>query len=134
MRLGYGIFPKWIMDYLWRIKQPYNVNVAATVAGLAALEDRAYYRTVIQAIVRERERLYQALRTIPFLHPYPSRGNFVLVRVEGRSARELQQYLAHEGILVRYFDKPGLRNTLRISVGKPEHTDKLVAVLQEWAR
>ncbi len=133
LRLGYGVFPLWVMDYLWRIKQPYNVNVAATVAGLAALEDRAYYETVIRSIIRERERLYRALQDIPYLHPYPSRGNFILVRVKDRPARELQQRLAQAGILVRYFDKPGLRNSLRISVGKPEHTDRLVTVLQEWA-
>ncbi|NPA90912.1 MAG: histidinol-phosphate transaminase [Chloroflexi bacterium] len=134
LRLGYGVFPLWVMDYLWRIKQPYNVNVAATVAGLTALEDRAYYEPILQAIKEERERLYRALQSISYLHPYPSQGNFILVRVEGRSARELQQALAQEGILVRYFDKPGLHNSLRISVGKPEHTDALVAVLREFER
>ena len=41
LRLGYGIFPAWLMPTLWKAKQPYNVNVAATVAGLASLAHRA---------------------------------------------------------------------------------------------
>jgi histidinol-phosphate aminotransferase len=129
LRLGYGLFPEWLMPHLWRFKQPYNVNVAATVAGLAALEDRAYYAQTTSAIVSERERLYQALLRIPYLHPYPSRANFILCRVEGMEARELKEQLAREGILVRYFHKPGLENCIRISAGKPEHTDRLLAAL-----
>ena len=130
LRLGYGIFPSWLMPHLWRFKQPYNVNVAATVAGLAALEDRAYYARTTAAIVQERERLYEELASIPFLRPYPSHANFVLCRVEGRDAWELKQRLEQEGILVRYFRKPGLENCVRVSAGRPEHTDRLLAVLR----
>ena len=39
LRVGYGIFPEAIMPQLWKIKQPYNVNVAGTVAALASLND-----------------------------------------------------------------------------------------------
>ena len=130
LRLGYGIFPTWLMPHLWRFKQPYNVNVAATVAGLAALEDRAYYARTTAAIVQERERLYRALSSFPFLHPYPSHANFVLCRVQGRDAQELKEQLAREGILVRYFRKPGLENCIRVSAGRPEHTDRLLETLR----
>ncbi len=132
LRLGYGIFPGWLMPHLWRFKQPYNVNVAATVAGLAALEDRAYYTRTTEALIRERERLYRDLARFPFLHPYPSRANFVLARVIGRDAWELKQWLERRGILVRYFRKPGLENCIRVSAGKPEHTDALLAALEEY--
>ncbi len=133
LRLGYGIFPEWLMPHLWRFKQPYNVNVAATVAGLAALEDREYYTRTTEAIVRERDRLYAALAHVPFLRPYPSHANFVLCRVEGVDAWALKQWLEGRGILVRYFRKPGLENCIRVSAGKPEHTDVLLAALEEYA-
>lgn len=132
LRLGYGIFPPWMMPYLWRFKQPYNVNVAATVAGLAALEDREYYARTTAAIVRERERLYDRLAQIPFLRPYPSRANFVLCRVKGADAYDLKLWLERRGILVRYFRKPGLENCIRVSAGKPEHTDALLEALAEY--
>lgn len=120
------------MPYLWRFKQPYNVNVAATVAGLAALEDREYYARTTTAIVRERDRLYEALARVPFLRPYPSHANFVLCRVEGTDAWQLKQWLEQRGILVRYFRKPGLENCIRVSAGKPEHTDALLEALAEY--
>jgi histidinol-phosphate aminotransferase len=130
LRVGYGGFPTWIMPHLWKIKQPYNVNVAATAAAIASLEDAEYMARVVRLLVAERDRLYQLLMTIPFLHPYPSRANFILCRVVGRDAKELQQALECEGILVRYFNKPGLADCIRISAGKPEHTDALVEALR----
>ena len=132
LRLGYGIFPGWLMPHLWRFKQPYNVNVAATVAGLAALEDSEYYQRTTALLVQERDRLYRELGRFPYLSPYPSHANFVLARVKGVDAWTLKQWLEHQGILVRYFRKPGLENCIRVSAGKPEHTDALLAALEAY--
>ncbi len=131
LRLGYGIFPLPLMEALWKFKQPYNVNVAATVAGLASLEDLDWLRDRVAALKKERERLYRALQNIPYLDPYPSQSNFVLCRVRGRSTRELHQALFRQGVIVRFYDKPGLRNFIRISAGLPQHTDRLLALLQK---
>jgi histidinol-phosphate aminotransferase len=130
LRLGYGIFPLPLMAALWKFKQPYNVNVAATVAGLASLQDLPALRARIALLKQERDRLYNALQDIPYLRPFPSQANFVLSRVEGRSAGDLHQQLFSEGVLVRYYDKPGLRDFIRISAGKPEQTDRLLTILR----
>ncbi len=131
LRLGYGIFPLPLMEALWKFKQPYNVNVAATVAGLASLKDVDMLRTRVTLLKKERDRLYNALQELPYLQPLPSQANFVLNRVTERSAAELHQQLFRQGILVRYYDKPGLRNFIRISAGKPAQTDQLLAVLRQ---
>jgi histidinol-phosphate aminotransferase len=131
LRIGYGAFPCDVMHHLWKIKQPYNVSVAASAAALAALNDRAWLDSRVDLIVAERRRLSDLLETIPYLEPYPSRANFVLCRVEGRSAEGLKQALEHRGILIRYFDKPGLRDYVRFTVGKPDQTDALIAALRE---
>jgi histidinol-phosphate aminotransferase len=130
LRVGYGAFPAALIPHLWKIKQPYNVSVAASTAAIASLEDRAYLEQTVARIVAERERLRQALVTIPYLRPYPSRANFVLCRVVGRDAGRLKQRLEKAGILVRYFDKPRLGDCIRISVGKPEQTGALISVLR----
>ncbi len=130
LRVGYGAFPSVLMPHLWKIKQPYNVSVAATAAALAALDDAAYMADVVARLTAERERLLACLFTISYLRPYPSRANFILCRVVGRDARSLKSALEQAGILVRYFNKPGLTDCIRISVGKPEHTDALVSTLQ----
>jgi histidinol-phosphate aminotransferase len=129
LRVGYGAFPSSLMPYLWKIKQPYNVSVAASTAAIVSLAHRAELEAIARALIAERERLMDALRSVPFLKPYPSHANFVLCRVIDRDAKRLKDDLAQMGILVRYFDKPGLRDHIRISVGKPEHTDTLMAVL-----
>jgi len=133
LRIGYGVFPLGIIRHLWKIKQPYNVNVAAQAAALASLEDLDYLRANVQRIVAERERLYAELGKFDFLRPYPSRSNFILCRVLGRDARQLKLSLEKEGILVRYFDKPYLRDCIRISISKPEHTDALLAALRKMS-
>src|SRR5713226_2785689 len=120
------------MPHLWKIKQPYNVSVAASAAAVAALEDAEYMADVVARLIAERDRLSHCLASVAYLQPYPSRANFILCRVLGRDARELKRALERRGILVRYFDKPGLTDCIRISVGKPEHTDALVAALRRF--
>jgi histidinol-phosphate aminotransferase len=129
LRLGYGICPEWLMATLWKFKQPYNVNVAATVAGLASLRHVEQIRDVVAKIKAERERLYAGLAEVPYLRPYPSQGNFILCDVVEREGRALKQDLEQRGILVRHYRKPRLENCIRISVGRPDQTDRLLAAL-----
>ncbi len=129
LRLGYGIFPLPIIQHLWKCKQPYNVNVAAAVAGLASLQDLPLLQQRVSALKQQRDRLYRALQTHPLLEPLPSQANFLLCRVREGSAAALQRRLASQGILVRYYDKPGLRNYLRISAGRPQDIDRLLQAL-----
>jgi histidinol-phosphate aminotransferase len=126
LRVGYGAFPTRLMPFLWKIKQPYNVSVAATTAALTSLRHANRLEQVGGRIVAERQSLFQALATIPWLQPYPSQANFILCRVVGREASQIKASLARAGILVRYFDTPGLRDHIRISVGKPEHSCALI--------
>ncbi len=134
LRVGYGLFPGDIISHLWKIKQPYNVNVAAQKAVLTSLEDIDYLRGNVQRIIEERQRLYRALQGVEFLRPYPSRSNFILCRILEGEARALKLALEQKGILVRYFSKPGLTDCIRVSVGTPEQTDTLIAALNEVER
>ena len=133
LRVGYGAFPEWLMPHLWKIKQPYNVNVAASLAALAALDQPAWMEEKVGLLVAERERMVRELAPFDFLTPFPSRANFVLFSIHGRSAADLKQRLAQHGVLVRYFNKPGLQNCIRISAGRPQDTDRLVAALERIA-
>jgi histidinol-phosphate aminotransferase len=130
LRVGYGAFPTWLMPILWKAKQPYNVNVAGSVAAIAALEDLPYLTETVSNLVAGRERLMAGLQQVPYLRPYPSHSNFILCRVLGRDAAQLKTDLAEKfGIFIRYFNKPGLMDCIRISVGKPEQIDALLQAL-----
>ena len=130
LRVGYGVFPEWVISHLLKIKQPYNVNVAGSAAALASLSDVGYLQENIRKIVEERERLYSGLRNFDFLAPYPSEANFILSRVVGRDAAGLKSALAARGILIRYFNTPLLQDHVRISVGTPAQTSVLLDALE----
>jgi len=130
LRVGYGVFPGWLLPQLWKIKQPYNVNVAASIAAIASLNDLPYLQMNVDRLVAERDRLWARLDGFSFLKPYPTQSNFILCRVIDHDAKALKQTLEAQGVLVRYFDKPGLQNCIRVSVGKPEQTDMLIEVLK----
>jgi histidinol-phosphate aminotransferase len=131
LRIGYGVFPPRIAPYLMAIKIPHNVSVAAEIAVRESLADIDYLQGRVEAIIKERARLFNALQEISWLKPYPSQANFIYCAVLKGNAAELHLKLQKKGVLVRYFDKPLLKNSIRISVGKPEHTDTLIKALQE---
>ena len=130
LRVGYGAFPKRLMPILWKSKQPYNVNVAASVAAQAALANVDELAKVVELLKAERTKLLAQLQNIPYLKPYPTQSNFILCQVNGRNAAELKSRLAEEhGVFIRYFNKPGLRENIRISVGRPSDTETLLKAL-----
>jgi histidinol-phosphate aminotransferase len=131
LRVGYGIFPSYMVPYLIKIKQPYNVNIAAQIAAIESIRDTDYIHNTIKAIVDERERLMSKLSEIRWLKIYPSQANFILCSVLKGKAKEIHHNLQTKGIFIRYFDTPELKDFLRISVGKPEHTDRLISALKE---
>jgi histidinol-phosphate aminotransferase len=133
LRVGFGVFPGWLMPHLWKIKQPYNVSVAASTAAITSLENADQLNANTNRIISERDRLFDALNRIPWLIPYPSKANFILCKVLGHNAARLKADLAQQGILIRYFDKPGLQDHIRISIGLPEHTDRLIETLFIWS-
>lgn len=131
LRIGYGAFPRSLVPHLWKIKQPYNVSVAASAAALAALKEVDVLNQVADRIRRERNRLLELLAEHPSLEPYPSQANFVFCRVLG-GAERLTNELRAQGVLVRHFNKPRLEDHIRISVGRPADTDKLMSTLRTW--
>ncbi|XP_027346861.1 histidinol-phosphate aminotransferase, chloroplastic isoform X1 [Abrus precatorius] len=131
LRVGYGAFPSSIIEYLWRAKQPYNVSVAAEVSACAALQNPIYLENVKNALLKERGRLYDLLKEFPFLRPFPSHSNFILCEVtSGVDAKKLKEDLAQMGVMIRHYNNKELKGYVRVSVGKPEHTDALIKCLK----
>ena len=132
LRIGYGAFPRWLMPMLWKAKQPYNVNVAANIAAQISLEHVNELAEMVEKLKTERTKLFSGLQEIRYLKPYPTRSNFILCQVLERDAAELKAQLAETyGIFIRYFNKPGLRDHIRISVGRPQETAALLDALKD---
>ena len=133
LRVGYAICPDHIAQYFMRIKQPYNVNVAAEVAALASLTDLLYLKDTVATIIKERGRLFNELRKFAFLKVYPSDANFILCAVLNGKAKDIYQSLQRKGVFIRYYNNPLLKDYIRISIGKPEHSDAVITALEEMA-
>lgn len=131
LRVGYGIFPAFIVTQLMKIKQPYNVNAAAQVAAIESLNEIRYLEETIAKIKKERDRLYNKLKAIKWITPFNSQANFILCRIQEKEAISVYQQLQKKGIFIRYYDNEELKNYIRVSVGRPEHTHKLIAALKE---
>ena len=129
LRIGYGVFPTALAAELWKVKQPFNVSVAGLRAVEAVLDDADELLEAVKRIRVERGRLFRALRKLNFLEAYPSQGNYILCRVTRGDAHAIQRRLRRQGILIRAYGSPDLRDYLRISVGRPEDTDRLMAAL-----
>ncbi|MCC6312511.1 MAG: histidinol-phosphate transaminase [Thermomicrobiales bacterium] len=131
MRVGYGVFPPALMEYLLRVMPAFcNVSAAATATVLASLEDLDYLNDIVARIISDREALIARLRAIPGVTPMNSATNFVLVRLPLADAGPVVRELATRGVFVRSFGRPDLRPYLRVSVGSPEENAIFVDELQ----
>jgi histidinol-phosphate aminotransferase len=131
LRAGYGVMAPELASVLMTIKQPYNLNVAASDAVVAAIADQALLDERACKITGTRNRMLEELAATSWITPYPSEANFILCRLDGLDAVEVKERLAKRGIFVRYFDTPMLRNHLRISVGLEEHVEVVILALRE---
>ncbi len=131
LRIGYGAFPDWLISTLWKARLPYNVNAAAEAAALASLQDLDILIERVALIQAERKRVAAALKQLPHINPIPSQANFLLCRINGRSAADIQKRLADQGILIRYFGNPPLDDCIRISIGRPEDNNCLLGALEK---
>jgi histidinol-phosphate aminotransferase len=130
LRIGYGVFPTEMTPILLKAKQPYNVSVAAETAAVVTLKNLSKSEERISRIIEQRSFLFEELAKISWLKPYPSQGNFILFKVMDRSAPEVWGQLRKQGILIRYFDKPGLSDHIRISVGTEVQNQQLLSALK----
>ncbi|GGB97054.1 histidinol-phosphate aminotransferase 2 [Oxalicibacterium flavum] len=132
LRIGYGIAQAGITDLLNRIRQPFNVNIFAQAAAIAALADDDFVKRSAQINADGYCQLTMAFDEMGL--PYVlSSGNFVLVKVgddDGAGAR-VNLALLKQGIIVRPVGNYGLPQWLRISIGLEEENDLCIAALKK---
>lgn len=130
-RLGYAIGDRGLIDDLQRIRNsfnPYNVNRLTLLAGEAVLDDQAYYTERCREIAENREDAAARLRDLGFTMP-ESRANFLFAAHPDFGGAALYQRLRARGILVRHFDKSGISDYLRITVGTRAEMDAVIAAM-----
>lgn len=128
LRLGYALADPDLVTDLIKIKQPYNINQAAEIAGIAAIECADEIARQIDAIRQTRNDLFGALLGIDGLDPLPSDSNFILIAVDPSigTGRQLHDRLAAVGVFTRTYSDPLLNNYLRISMPRANQLNTLL--------
>jgi histidinol-phosphate aminotransferase len=126
LRVGYAVASAETLDWLNRVREPYNVSRLGQVAALAALEDGAHWERSRRFVIEERRFLSEGLGRRGYTFP-PSQSNFLLVKVPDAAA--LHEKLLRAGILVRDGAGVGFPGHLRISVGLRPTNEKLLSLL-----
>jgi histidinol-phosphate aminotransferase len=127
MRVGYAIGPAQLVDYVNRVRAPFNVTALAQAAAIAALDDHEHLTKSRSLNQLERAKLSESLRALG-LEVAPSQANFVLVDL-GREARPVYEQLLRKGVIVRPF--ASLPTSLRVTVGTSLENQRFLAALRE---
>jgi histidinol-phosphate aminotransferase len=129
LRMGFGVANPKLLAGLFKVKDSYNIDAIAIQVGTAAMRDQAYKNECAAKVMRDRSLLMGDLKQLGF-EMRPSHGNFLLATVPGeQDAAKLYMALKQRGILVRYFNQPGLADKLRITVGTVEQNRSLVEAI-----
>jgi histidinol-phosphate aminotransferase len=119
-----------VIAEMMKVKDSYNLDTLAIVAGCAALQDQEWLHEIVSMIVRTRTWVQQELEGMGLSVP-PSRSNFVFPTIPDGRAAEMFEALEKRRILVRYFRGPLVKNSLRISIGTDAEMETCLQALRE---
>ena len=132
LRVGWGYASKEIINILNQIKPPFNINRPALFAASAAVKDSSWLKKEIKHINKWSKIFFNTFKKMK-IETNESKVNFLLVNFDrvNISSNKVFQKLAKSGILVRKMDIYGIKNSLRITIGKSEENKKLIISLKK---
>lgn len=128
LRAGYGITTPEIADLLNKARTPFNMNLMAQSATVAALDDKEHIAASVKMVNEGKKQFYAAFDSwgIPYI---PSHGNFILVKTG--KGREVFNSCLSKGVILRHMDGYGLPEYIRITVGNQTENARCLEVLKE---
>ncbi|GAA5523066.1 histidinol-phosphate transaminase [Aliifodinibius salicampi] len=131
IRLGISYASEDIINYMMKVKAPYNINQLTSNYAVQAFENLNTVRFNIDAIKKERSRLRGELERVPTIRKiYPSEANFLLVKID--DALTIYNKLTQQNVIVRYRgNEPHCDSCLRITVGTPDENKRLISALKQ---
>jgi histidinol-phosphate aminotransferase len=124
LRIGYALANAKFSNYMEKARQPFNVNLLAQEAALAALDDAAFLKKTRKVILEGKSYIYSALDEMNLKY-LPSVANFVLVDV-GRDCLSVFKEILKLGVIVRDMKQYGLNNFIRVTIGTFSENKKLI--------
>lgn len=133
MRIGFAIGNEKLIKFMNDVKfsvNSYTMNPVTQLCGAESVKDEEYFRKTVNMIIETREKTKERLSALGFTFP-DSMSNFIFASHKTKPAGEIFEELKKRKIFVRYWNKPRINNSLRITVGTPEEMDCLIKALEE---
>ena len=134
LRIGWAYASLEVIDYLNRIRLPFNINTIAQHAAIAAIKDQKFIKKVIKhnnlwKPFKEKELINLGIQIIPGV------GNFVLAKFKNpKQANACNNYLEKHNIFVRKVLEYGLADCLRITVGLEKENTYLIEIIKDFIK
>lgn len=129
LRIGYGVMRPEIAEWLHRAREPFNVNLMAQHAALAALEDHDHLRRTLEMNAAGKQVCYAAFERLGLRYT-PTHGNFIWVDVL-QDCRSVYQALLRRGVITRTGDIFGAPTHLRVTLGTEVEIGRFLQALRE---
>lgn len=131
IRLGISIANPEIIDYMMKVKAPYNINKLTSEAAIRGYSNIESMKTNVGEILSERERLISELEKVGGVEKiFPTDANFMIFKVP--EALDIYKKLAEKGVIVRYRgNEPHCDNCLRLTIGTPDENDQFITALKQ---
>ena len=133
LRIGYGILDASLAYYLQLVRDPFSVNSLAQIGALAALDDEEFLEKTKKIVWKGKAYLISEFKKLGII-TVPSEANFLLVYLGGK-AESICESLLSKGVIVRSMEGYGLKEYLRITIGKQKENKKLILNFKEiWGK
>ncbi|RLB43039.1 MAG: histidinol-phosphate transaminase [Deltaproteobacteria bacterium] len=129
LRIGYGFSSPEIIDYLNRVRQPFNANALAQAGALAALDDQDFVQETLNLVQAGLRQLARGLDELGLKY-FPTQTNFFLIKTP-IPGKVIYERMLRRGVIVRAMDSFGLPDHIRINVGLPQENDRFLNTLKE---
>jgi histidinol-phosphate aminotransferase len=130
-RVGFAYGPKELIDYMYRVKLPFEPNILAQKAAVAALDDDDFIVKTTETNSRNLAKLKTFFTSMGVKHT-DGKANFIMVELGSEDeALSFAEQSLQNGFVVRPLGVFGLDNCLRINSGTDEQTDKAIEVFRQ---
>ncbi len=129
LRIGYAIARPGLASFMERARQPFNVNLLAQVAAIAALDDKKFLRRTREVILEGKNYLYESLAKLGIAY-VPGVTNFILLDV-GRDGLTVFKEMLKYGVIIRDMKQYGLNNFIRVTIGTKKENERFIKVLKK---
>jgi histidinol-phosphate aminotransferase len=130
LRIGYMLANSEVIDNVFKVKQPYNINVVAEKAAILTLENRIGMQPNIEKILSGKKEFIEFVNNLDNVYAFSSDANFILCKFPKNGGKFIFNKLAREGIFVRSFSNENLKDCLRFTIGTAGQMKKVKEVLK----